>query len=97
MRHIRKRITRFAAACPVVVFFAVVLSIIMPRPSLKAEQSSDKTQAEQAKSADKPLIEFGRFAPDFELPKLTLSTNARGKPVGHINEKDTVKLSSFRG
>jgi len=69
----------------------------MPRLALTAKQSSDKTQAEQAKSADKLLIEFGRFAPDLELPKLTLSTDARGKPVGHINEKDTVKLSSFRG
>jgi len=71
--------------------------IYVPPPALTAEQSSDKAQAEQAKSANKPLIEFGRFAPDFELPKLTLSTNARGKPVSHINEKDTVKLSSFRG
>ena len=97
MRRIRERIVQFTATHFMKVLCIVALVAILSRPALTAEQSSDKTQKEQAKSTPKPLIEFGRFPPDFELPKLTFSTDTAGKPVGHINEKDTVKLSSFRG
>ncbi|MHC4207848.1 MAG: hypothetical protein ACYSTT_24605 [Planctomycetota bacterium] len=97
MRRIRERIIRFAAARLATVFFVVAIVIISSRPAMTTEQSSDKTKTEQAKSADKPFIEFGLLAPDFELPKLTLSTDAAGKSVGRISEKDKVKLSDFRG
>jgi CBS domain-containing protein len=43
------------------------------------------------------LVKLGQFAPDFELPKLTFKTDDTGKPIGVISEKDTVRLSSFRG
>ena len=44
-----------------------------------------------------PKIVFGEFPPDFELPRLRFDTNAEGKPVGVIDDSDTVRLSSFRG
>jgi len=63
--------------------------------SLVAEFSSSQTR--QARSAENPLVKLGQFAPDFELPRLTLKTDETGKPIGVISEKDTVRLSSFRG
>jgi hypothetical protein len=44
-----------------------------------------------------PKINLGEFPPDFELPRLVIETDATGKSQGVISEKDTVKLSSFRG
>jgi hypothetical protein len=44
-----------------------------------------------------PNIKMGEFPPDFELPKLTFSTDENGTHVGVISEKETVRLSSFRG
>ena len=41
-------------------------------------------------------IVVGDQAPDFELPRLTVTTDADGKPIGKISE-EKVKLSSFRG
>ncbi|MBA7685484.1 hypothetical protein ES703_93909 [subsurface metagenome] len=63
--------------------------------ALVAEFSSGQTR--QARSAENPLLKLGQFAPDFELPKLTFKTDDTGKPIGVISEKDTVRLSSFRG
>ena len=95
MKCIRERITGFAAGRIVTIFCVVTIVVIQPAGT--AVQSSDKTQEEQAKSTAKPLIEIGRFPPDFELPKLSFSKDAAGKSVGLISEKDTVRLSSFRG
>jgi len=44
-----------------------------------------------------PKIVLGQFPPDFTLPRLNFETNDQGKPVGIINETDTIQLSSFRG
>lgn len=44
-----------------------------------------------------PKINIGEFPPDFELPRLVIKTDETGKSVGVISEKDTVRLSSFRG
>ena len=54
-------------------------------------------QTRQARYVDNPLVKVGQFAPDFELPKLSFRTDETGKPIGVINEKDTIRLSSFRG
>ena len=97
MRRIRKRVIRFATARLVIVFCVVALAAILSRPALTAERSGGQTRTEQAQGAANPLIELGRFPPDFELPKLTFSTDTAGKPVGLISEKDTIRLSSFRG
>ena len=44
-----------------------------------------------------PKIVLGQFPPDFNLPKLHFETDTHGKPVGVIDEADTIRLSSFRG
>ncbi len=74
------------------------LMIIFFLLALAAEFSSG--QARQTRSANPDvsgLVKLGQFAPDFELPKLTFKTDDTGKPIGVISEKDTVRLSSFRG
>jgi len=48
-------------------------------------------------NTENPLIREGEFPPDFELPKLNFRMDEAGKTVGVINEKDTIRLSSFRG
>ena len=54
-------------------------------------------QTRPARYVDNPLVKVGQFAPDFELPRLTFRTDTTGKPIGVINEKDTIRLSAFRG
>ncbi|MHC4748598.1 MAG: hypothetical protein ACYTFW_01860 [Planctomycetota bacterium] len=44
-----------------------------------------------------PKIVFGRFPPDFDLPRLHFETAADGNSVGVIDETNTITLSSFRG
>ena len=41
-------------------------------------------------------ITVGKPAPDFELPKLVITRDADGKPVGKISD-EKIKLSSFFG
>jgi hypothetical protein len=48
-------------------------------------------------STQNPLIREGGFPPDFELPRLTFRVYEMGKTVGVIDEKNTIRLSSFRG
>ena len=97
MRLISRKVIRFAATRLVTIFCVAALAVILSRPALTAERSGGQTRTKQTQGAGNPLIELGRFPPDFELPKLTFSTDTDGKPVGIISEKDTIKLSSFRG
>ena len=53
--------------------------------------------AGQGRGADNPLVRVGAVAPDFNLPRLTITSDPDGKPIGVIREMDTVRLSSFRG
>jgi hypothetical protein len=69
---------------------AIVLSIFVGVITLlPSSHGQDNTQ--------NPLIREGEFPPDFELPRLTFRTDETGQTVGVINEKDTIRLSSFRG
>jgi len=86
MRHTCRKVLRNTVASLMTIFFLL---------ALVAEFSSG--QARQARSAKNPPVKLGQIAPDFELPKLTLKTDDTGKPIGVISEKDTVRLSSFRG
>jgi len=66
--------------------------------ALVAEFSSGQARRTRTANPDvSGLLKLGQFAPDFELPKLTFKTDDTGKPIGVISEKDTVRLSSFRG
>ena len=63
-----------------------------------AQFSSGQTRRARSANPDVPgLVKLGQYAPDFELPRLTFKTDDTGKPIGVISEKDTVRLSSFRG
>ena len=86
MKRTSRRVVRNTVAYLMTIFFLM---------ALVAEFSSGQTR--QARSAENPLVKLGQFAPDFELPKLTFKTDDTGKPIGVISEKDTVRLSSFRG
>jgi len=97
MRRIRERVVRIAATRLMTIFCIVALAAILSRPAMTAERSGSQTRTKQTRDTGNPLIELGRYSPDFELPKLTFSTDTDGKPVGIISEKETIKLSSFRG
>ena len=86
MRRACRKVLRNTVASLMIIFFLL---------ALVSEFSSG--QARQARTAENPLVKLGQLAPDFELPKLTLKTDDTGKPIGVISEKDTVRLSSFRG
>jgi hypothetical protein len=51
----------------------------------------------QGRVSENPLVRVGAYAPDFNLPRLTITTDAGGKPIGVIRDADTFRLSSFRG
>jgi len=56
-------------------------------------QRSGMAQARQAEGN----ITKGEFPPDFELPVLKFRNGKDGNPVGMIDTKKTIRLSSFRG
>ncbi len=86
MKRTYRKVSRNTVAYLMIIFFLLALA---------AEFSSG--QARQTRTAENPMVKLGQFAPDFELPKLTFKTDDAGKPIGVISEKDTVRLSSFRG
>ena len=47
-------------------------------------------------SSGASAITVGEAAPDFELPKLIITRDAAGNPIGKISE-EKIQLSSFRG
>ncbi|MHC4678842.1 MAG: hypothetical protein ACYTEK_09115 [Planctomycetota bacterium] len=73
------------------------LMVILSRPDWTAARSSGRTRERPSRSADNPLVKPGEYAPDFDLPKLIFTTDATGKSVGVISDKDRIRLSSFRG
>jgi hypothetical protein len=52
---------------------------------------------EQRRGPGESRIKVGEVPPDFELPMLKFGTDREGRPVGIINEKETIRLSSFFG
>ena len=97
MKRNRKKVIRSSATCLVTVFCIMILVAIPTQQARTAEPSDDQAQKKQTRDTGNTPIELGRYAPDFELPKLTFSTDTAGKPVGLISENDTIRLSSFRG
>jgi hypothetical protein len=51
----------------------------------------------QTREAGKVLVKVGEYAPDFNLPRLTITQDPNGKPIGIVRDEDTVRLSAFRG
>lgn len=88
MRRTSRRVParRDTVAYLMTIFFLLALAAVF-----------SSGQARQTRTAENPPVKLGQFAPDFELPILTFKTDDTGKPIGVISEKDTVRLSSFRG
>jgi len=51
----------------------------------------------QARGAGNGLVKVGEYAPDFNLPRLAITSDPNGKPIGVVRPADTFRLSSFRG
>ncbi len=90
MRPTCRIVIRRAATWLVPVFSIIALVVILSEPV--AAQRSRPSRA-----AANPKIKVGERAPDCELPKLVLKTDASGKNIGVISENETIRLSSFRG
>ena len=82
---------RSLVCCKSILLFAI-LGLVLTLGANRAWAQSVRT----ARDAN-PKIVIGQFPPDFTLPKLHFETNTDGKPVGVIDEADTIQLSSFRG
>ncbi len=96
MRSIDERVVRNAARLAAVLSVPAIVAALFQAP-LAAARAADQRQARAGRGAENSLVRRGEFAPDFELPRLTLTTDATGKFVGLIRKDDTVRLSSFRG
>ena len=90
MRPTCRRVIRRAASWLVPVFSIIALVVILSEP-VTAQLSRP------SRPAPSPKVKVGELAPDFELPKLVLKTDASGKNIGVISEDETIRLSSFRG
>jgi len=75
---------------PTVQFFRLVVACLVV--ILAARESFG-----QVRGPSNGLVKVGEYAPDFNLPRLTITSDPNGKPVGILHEKDTIRLSSFRG
>ena len=87
MRLTCRKNIRHAAEWFVPLFSIVALMVMFLEP----------VTAQRSRAAANPKVKVGELAPDFELPKLVLKTDASGKNIGVISENETVRLSSFRG
>jgi len=84
-------------AAKMVVLGIATLTVLLSRPAWPAARGSGQTRERPNRGADNPLVKPGEYPPDFDLPRLTFATDAAGKSVGVISEKDRIRLSSFRG
>ena len=90
MKRTCRRVIRDAATWLVPVFSIAAIIVMLSEP-VAAQRSRSSRGAGSSK------IKVGEFAPDFNLPRLTFETDAAGKNIGVISEKDSIRLSSFRG
>lgn len=90
MRQNRRRVIRRAATWLAPLLSIVALVVMLSEPVTARRSRPSVTAAN-------PKVKVGKMAPDFELPKLVLKTDASGKNIGVISENDTIRLSSFRG
>ena len=75
----------------------LVVAISQSAPALEQAQPQQQQQTDVTNRGPNPLVQFGQFPPDFELPILTFGTDTAGNPVGKIDPKKTIRLSDYRG
>ncbi len=81
----------------VTVLGIAILTVLFSQPAWPAARRSGQTRERPNPSAANPLVKPGEYPPDFDLPRLTFVTDATGKSIGLISEKDRIRLSAFRG
>ncbi len=84
-------------AARVAVLGIAILTVLFSQPAWPAARRTGQTRERPNRNAGNPLVKPGEYAPDFDLPMLTFATDAEGKSIGVISEKDRIRLSSFRG
>jgi len=87
MRLTCRRNIRHAVKWLIPLFSIVALMVMFLEP----------VAAQRSRTAANPKVKIGELAPDFELPRLVLKTDASGKNIGVISKNEAVRLSSFRG
>lgn len=97
MMRVQQDVTREASGGRSAVLGLLALAAAVAAWVLATENSVGQTRASRPRGAEAGQVRVGEFAPDFELPRLTLTTDSNGKPVGVISETDTFRLSSFQG
>ena len=101
IRSKRKQI-RKTVACLTGLICLALIAVLCAQMAL-ADQQARTQQARTQQSprvtnaGPNPLVKFGEYPPDFNLPILTFGTDAAGVKVGKIDPKNTIRLSDFRG
>ncbi|UCF16647.1 MAG: hypothetical protein JSW59_04125 [Phycisphaerales bacterium] len=90
MSHVRRRVIRGTVFRLFPVFSVIALVVMLCESATGQRPGSKRPEIN-------PKVKVGELAPDFELPRLVLKTDASGKNIGVISDDDTVRLSSFRG
>ena len=80
-----------------VASFWITALCCMLVPALIPDAGAQSRGMQQRRGAGDSGIKVGEFPPDFELPILKFGKDRAGKPVGIINKKETIRLSSFFG
>jgi len=90
----RKRIQK-TVACLSALICLVALCALIAQADQQAQPQ--QTSPRVTNAGPNPLIKFGEYPPDFNLPILTFGTDAAGVKVGKIDPKKTIRLSDYRG
>jgi len=78
-------------------FCIALLSVFLAQATMAKELTVDQQQRAQRAPRPEPKVKVGEMAPDFNLPLLTIDTNAAGKPIGKINDNNKIRLSDYFG
>ena len=96
IRSKRKRI-RKTVACLTGLICLALIAALCAQMALADQQARTQQSPRVTNAGPNPLVKFGEYPPDFNLPILTFGTDAAGVKVGKIDPKNTIRLSDFRG
>ena len=78
-------------------FCIALLTVFLAQATMAKELTVDQQQRAPRAPRPEPKVKVGELAPDFNLPLLTIDANAAGKPIGKINDNNTIRLSDYFG
>ncbi|MCP4708281.1 MAG: hypothetical protein GY869_06630, partial [Planctomycetes bacterium] len=85
----QKRIRKTAACLTALLCLVAVCALIAHADQQTRPQ---QTSPRVTNAGPNPLIKFGEYPPDFNLPILTFGTDAAGVKVAKIDPKNTIRL-----